>query len=328
MKCYLSGFQGTNEIAETQLIEAGVIERCYSYVYVSKVPGLPTYTKGFAGAYKASVGHNVDIMMDSGVFSYRSYKKKLIDAGKPLGDFPTDEEFIRLYVKWVKANQDKWGFCVTLDFGFDAAANFERHKRLLKMGIRPIPVFHGDASIDYVRRYKEELGHDFIGLGGVTWRGRSIGNKSPVLSYSASKYISAMFNAGERYGVKFHGLAITSAALMYQWPFYSVDSSTWSRQAGYGILMRLDPVRRKITYLHVSTREVKGINTSYKSNSKAVAKLKEEIEADGYNFEELQTSYLLRHVHNVRTMKALTVDATKMHGGSGARVKLKSLIGN
>lgn len=314
MKCFLSGYQAVTGDIETQLIRAGVAHRCYSFVYVEKIPGLASATKGFQGAYAASVKNKVEIMMDSGVYSYRMLRDKLLKSGKGLKQLPDTEDFIRLYVDYIKANHKNWGFCMTLDFLPDAKENFIRHKRLLKMGVRPTPVFHGDATIDYVRRYKEELGHDFIGLGGIYRRAYTVSNNAPVMNFSASKYLESMFSAGERYGVKFHGLAVTSASTLCNWPFHSCDSSTWSRQAGYGVLMRFDPVRRRISYVHVSTRAVKNLNVSYKSNKSAVAGLKKEIEAEGFDFEALQSDHVARHLYNAKAMISMAAFATKLHG--------------
>lgn len=314
MKCFLSGYQATNGEIETKLIQAGVTHRCYSFVYVEKIPSLPSATKGFQTAYAASVKHKVEIMMDSGVYSYRMFRAKMLKNGTDLKGLPDTEDFIRLYVEFIKANSKKWGFYMTLDFLPDAKENFARHKRLLKMGVRPTPVFHGDATVDYVRRYKEELGHDFIGLGGLYRRAFTVSSAAPVMNYSTVKYLESMFNAGERYGVKFHGLAITSASTLCKWPFYSCDSSTWSRQAGYGIIMRFDPVRHRISYVHVSTRTVKNLNVSYKSNLNAVAGLKKEIEAEGYDFEALQSDHVARHLYNARAMISMAAFATKLHG--------------
>ena len=92
------------------------------------------------------------IMLDSGVYSLRSYRRKLLGLGKPLDKLLTEDDYIEQYVGYCKKYRKKWDFYVTIDLVKVQAEIYERHLRLEEMGIRPAPVYHGDDHIDYIRR--------------------------------------------------------------------------------------------------------------------------------------------------------------------------------
>jgi hypothetical protein len=79
-----------------------------------------------------------------------------------------------------------------------------------------VPVFHGDSSIDWIRKY-HDLGHNLIAIGS---------HKSMRASRKQlAEYLHEVFNLGAKLGVEFHGLAMTSPWIMLTFPWASVDSS-------------------------------------------------------------------------------------------------------
>lgn len=304
MNVYLAGWQGSTLEREERAIKAGVIKhRCISFANVVKIPGLPYYVKGIHAGYTQCVKHGVGIMMDSGVFSYRTHKSYLMRTKKGLGTLPELDDYIRLYVEFCKANHKKWDFYVTVDLTKVASKNIIIHKRLEKMGIRPMPVFHGDDTIEYLRRY-HDMGYDYICVGSVTM-------KATVTK--ARRYFDSIFNMGAKLGLTFHGLAQTAPWVMLDYSWRSVDSSSWSRAAGYGCILRFNEEKSRMSTMHISDR-MSSVARLHR-NPKMSQAVKRDVEAEGYDFAELQSDHTARHIYNAATMLKLAAVADKRQGG-------------
>jgi hypothetical protein len=304
VKCFLAGWQASNTARETRAIKAGVIKnRCFSFANMVKVPGLPFHLPGTEQGYHACVKHKVGIMMDSGVISYRTHREYLLRSGKGLGSLPEADDYIRMYVEYCKEFAHLWDFYVTIDFGIVAKDNFERHIKLEKMGIRPMPVFHGDDTEEYLRRYADR-GYTYIGIGTS-----KIQHRTTV--FKKRQYLDTVFNAGVKYGLEFHGLAMTAPWIMLDYSWRSVDSSSWSRTAGYGCILRFDPDTDRISILHVSDRDSSAGKLHL--NGGAMKRVQRELESEGYDFHEIQTDHTVRHIYNAATMLKLAAAAEARH---------------
>lgn len=316
MKIYLAGWQASNRKRELKLIKSGaIVSRCFSFANMVKIPGLPFFLPGTEEGYQVCKTKGVGIMMDSGVFSYRTHKAQLQRSGKPITTLPSNEEYIRLYVEFCLANKAQWDIYVTVDFSSDSAANFAIHQRLEKMGIRPLPVYHGDDKLEWLEKYLDR-GYKYICIGGTTVKttGSTMGRRSTVTQ--RRRFLDVMFNAGAKYGIQFHGLAVTSPWAIIEYPWKSTDSSSWSRAAGYGCILRLDQEKIRISTVRVSNRGASGGPKVMVGTSSFLSMLRKEIEKEGYDFDELQTDHIARHEYNARTMQQLAaLSGTRLGGG-------------
>lgn len=308
MRIYLAGWQASTTERELRLVKAGVItHRCLSFANLVKIPGLPYYLPGAQQGYQVCLKHGVGIMMDSGVFSYRTHRAYLRRTGKDLSQLPSEEAYVELYVDWCKKYQKKWDFYVTIDIDVISAENFTRHKMLEDMGIRPMPVVHGDDSIDKYLKMYADRGYTYICLGTSRKLRNSVSQKR--------RYLDAAFNVGAKLGLEFHGLAATAAWMVLSFPWRSVDSSSWSRAAGYGCIMRFDPHTERMSTLHISDR-ASGASKLH-LNGAAMSRVKKQIEAEGYDFAELQNDHTARHQYNASTMQKLAQAADAKHRTGG-----------
>jgi hypothetical protein len=97
-----------------------------------------------------------------------------------------------------------------------------------KHGLRPVPVVHLGTELKWLKRYMDE-GYDLIGLGGV------IG----IDDHSSTKWLDRCFHfacpPSKCLPVqKLHGFGITGYDDLVRYPWWSVDSSSWTKVGAYG----------------------------------------------------------------------------------------------
>ena len=305
MNWYAAGWQSGTLEREKRLLKAGVFtHRCFSFANLITIPGLPWHLPGVEAGYKLCLNKGVHIMLDSGVFSLRTYRNYLERKGKSTSTVPDGEDYVRMYVEFCKKWAGKIEFAVTVDFTCDCKANFKRHVQLEKLGLRSIPVYHGDDSLDYVRRYADR-GYDYICIGNPTDAGHK---KHSALR----RYLDAVFNLGVKLKLGFHGLAMTAPWSMLDYDWRSIDSSSWARVAGFGSILGWNEHTRRLSTLHISDKQA-GVSRVH-GNAKAMQHVREHVLADGYDFDLLRVDGIYRTQYNAATMQKLVAFAGAQHG--------------
>jgi hypothetical protein len=106
--------------------------------------------------------------------------------------------------------------------------SYDRQKQLEAMGAMVKPVHHVRDSDSWLQRYLGE-GYDYIFLGGM------VPESNPVLlgwlDHVWHKYLT---NPDGTARVKVHGFGLTSLDLMFRYPWFSVDSTSWVMAASFG----------------------------------------------------------------------------------------------
>lgn len=188
-----------------------------------------------------------NVFIDSGAFSLGP----LVEKGKLNGRkrvkkwkqsewswYDTGEfrDYIDRYATFVKEHTDYIDIFVNVDVLDDPDRTY-RNQRYIedKFGIRPVPVLHSFTSIEWIEQYLDE-GHTYIALGGMG--GKRMHMKESYQDWMDSVYT---FLCPESNGfkplVKTHGFAVTSWESLQRYPWYSVDSTTYVKMAGYGWLL-------------------------------------------------------------------------------------------
>jgi len=149
------------------------------------------------------------VFLDSGAFTFL----RLFSQGKAVTD---QTDYLKSYSRWLRKPPLKPDFYVTFDCRPEAKLTWEMTRKLQRMGIQPVPVYHGDASIDWVHRYAD-TGHKLIGL-----------SKRFFLHDRKTmwQFFDQVFNVTEKLKMAVHGLACTEASSLLRWPWYSVDSTS------------------------------------------------------------------------------------------------------
>jgi len=165
---------------------------------------------------------NVDVFLDSGAFS--AWTRGI-------------EIDIQKYIEFIKQNQDVITVYANLDvisknrFSLGTKESAEKTLRNQKImeeaGLSPLPVFHIGEPFEYLEYYVNH--YDYIGLGGMV--GKSKQTLSPWLDVVFGRYICDERGYPK---VKVHGFGLTSVSLMVEYPWYSVDSVAWKKEAFLG----------------------------------------------------------------------------------------------
>jgi hypothetical protein len=147
--------------------------------------------------------------------------------------------YCRKYVRFVK----KWSSKIDLYANIDAIPGVTRDRKVLeitaelsyqnqlfleKMGIRPVPVVHYLEDIKWLKKYMS-LGHNLIGVG---ISGAMMGGLKNTRE-SVNSWVSKVFQLVHP-NIRIHGFGVTSFTMMIRYPWWSVDSTAWTKRSGYG----------------------------------------------------------------------------------------------
>ncbi len=301
-KIFLSGNVAKKDVfGEPEfLTRTGVKYRCFSYAYCGETG--PFYKKDIAAALEyIKKSRKAEIMMDSGAHSFHNLLYKASAKGKLAKGLAAHErhanvstaikDFVGQYVSWVKKSNWGWDFFFTFDWEKRCSTIWDVTAQMRKAGLMPVPVYHGDDSLDWLRKYID-AGHDLIGLG--VSRALLQGNRANL-----KMYYNRVFNLGAKHNVRFHGLAVTGD-YMFMYPWYSVDSTSWLKLAAYGKILLYEPNRKKWKDVHLSDRfaEKVGKDSFMHMGDYSLRGFRDMIEAKGFDLDKLRSSMYERAIFN------------------------------
>jgi hypothetical protein len=246
--------------------------------------------------YLACLQEKVKVMVDSSAFSFWMMVKNrggTVSKGKKI---LTDSEFIKLkdkvvdqYIDFINTNESKIDWYCNFDYIKDSETIWKMQLELEKKGLKPAPVFHGDSSLDYFKRYCD-LGHKLICIGGFPKARRG--------HIPRRKFFERLFRISEDYKVNLHGFAFTNIANLLEFPWWSVDSATWAKTAAYGMILVPDKDRSVMRSIHVSDRATKN-KISYDFMPREIKKeIEEFVEDKGFDFGKVRSSIYERCIFN------------------------------
>lgn len=202
MICYFSGFRPNN------------------FYETAKKVGIKNYLYSFHDLrmdLKERYQPDYKIFIDSGGYSARKRGVKI--------NIAQYADFLNQYAPFIT-------IAANLDTN-DIQETLNNQKFLLDRtkGVKILPVYH---CSDYMhKKYRGLLDQfmkefDYIGIGGVAGTGLNKDVLNNFLKYVFSR---------TRDKIKIHGFGITAERLVKQFPFYSVDSTSWQSGARYGGVM-------------------------------------------------------------------------------------------
>jgi hypothetical protein len=170
-----------------------------------------------------------ELMLDSGAFSAWTQGHQI--------DLNAYAEFCLAHQKhlWMVVNLDvipgRPGDPPTQEEVEDSAKrSWANYRKLHKAGVSSMPVYHHGERRYWLEKIVNE-GNGLLGLGGIA-------NKSPQVREAWLDEVFGYLCRGHDYPtIKVHGFGMTSVPLIHKYPWFSVDSVTWTRMAAYGWLL-------------------------------------------------------------------------------------------
>jgi hypothetical protein len=187
--------------------------------------------------FDALAGQNIRFhFLDSGAFSMRflakRWAKKTGQEESEFYDSPEYFHYLDAYAVFIQKYGSATDIYANVDVMGDAERSFRNQLYLEGRGILPVPVVHFGDSIEDLDRYLDR-GYDYIGFGGLA--------KWPA-DNDRQNWLDKMFDyicsTPDRLPrVKIHGFGVGGFYWMQRYPWYSVDSTTWLKNAAYGAML-------------------------------------------------------------------------------------------
>lgn len=171
-----------------------------------------------------------------------SKSKVFIDSGAFTASTLGSTIKLAQYIDWLFKVKDSVEVYANLDVIGDPKKSMRNQTIMEAEGLKPLPVFH--ITSDW--RYLEELveRYDYLAVGGMV----------PFMRQSRflDKRLDVVFKiAGSR---KLHGFGVGSARLIWKYPWFSVDATTYSFANRTNNLLVYDQARRKMTQFRPTDR--------------------------------------------------------------------------
>lgn len=174
--------------------------------------------------------------LDSGSFTLWTRAAEFAEEnGCSQWDFYETAEFWQ-YVDDYAAFIKKYQYGIDLYANVDAIPNPEitwRNQRYMEgvHGLDPVPCVHYTEDLVWLKKYIKK-GYEIIALGGLVG---SAGQDSCRLWLD--KAFDIVCDTKNRLPkVKIHGFGVTTYGLLFRYPWYSVDSTTWTKAGGFGTI--------------------------------------------------------------------------------------------
>lgn len=166
-------------------------------------------------------------------------------------------EYMDNYAAFVKKHASGIDYYANVDVIPDPELTWKNQKYLEnEHGLTPVPVVHYPTDLKWLQRYIDE-GYDYIGLGGLV---------GSTKQENCQQWLDRAFNLvcstkDRKPKVRLHGFGVTVYKLLLRYPWFSVDSTTWTKVAAFGGI--LVPHKRKGKF--VFDRQPYIIKTSHES---------------------------------------------------------------
>lgn len=158
-----------------------------------------------------------DFLCDSGAFTYFSKGKNKTEAEW--------DRYVDEYIEFINDFDVRHFFELDIDrvVGLPKVEEFRRRIEK-RTGKQAIPVWHSNRGWDYFKRMCEE--YSYVSIGGIA--------KNPN-GKAIEKIFPWFIDHAHKTDTQIHGLGYTDTKKLKQYPFDSVDSTSWSSGSRYGV---------------------------------------------------------------------------------------------
>lgn len=233
----------------------------------------------------------IRIFLDSGAFSAFTQEKPL--------------DLIE-YTDFCLENRHLFEHIAALDVIGDHDASWENYQYMKEQGVHDvIPTFHHGEPFDFLQAMANEA--DYIAIGGVAQLGK--GGSDKVRAFFDQCWGDYLVDADGKPTTKVHGFAVTAVGLVSQYPWESVDSSSWVMGSAMGKVKFIFPKTNTSVDVIFSEEnpEAKKVKGKFYGNMTGMERLQVDrwLEETGITAEECKTYYGARDIANVINFKKL-----------------------
>lgn len=160
-----------------------------------------------------SFGGDVDLFADSGAYSAATTGATIRVAD---------------YAAWLRDWDALWTVRAGLDVIGDHEATARNTEALRAAGADVMPVFHVGEPWTVLETLC--AANRYVALGGMALHAVGASKQRPLM-----RWLVRCFKVAAEHGTRFHGFGMTSAQLVRDLPFYSVDSSSYTTGTRWGL---------------------------------------------------------------------------------------------
>lgn len=194
-------------------------------------------------AYSGVIPENrtVDLLLDSGAFS-AWMRRETLDVKEYIRFVKEFEPLLWHYVNLDVIPGQRDHKRTSADVLESAKASYRNQQIMKDAGLRPMPVYHQGEGWTWLEKLLKD-GEDYIGV--------SPFKDIPVQSQRVwlDQVFSILTDAKGRALVRTHGFGTTHPGLLIRYPWYTVDSTTWTLTPGYGQIIMPSNAGGKPNYL-------------------------------------------------------------------------------
>jgi hypothetical protein len=139
-------------------------------------------------------------------------------------------DYVDAYANFVKSTNGALRLYANVDVIFNPKLSWKVLKYLEnEHGLSPLPVIHFGTDLKWIKRHLD-AGYSYLGIGGLGQEAQ----KKHYVHWADGVFRLICSGPDQTPSVKTHGFAIGSPSLMKRYPWWSVDSASWVKSAGFG----------------------------------------------------------------------------------------------
>ncbi len=148
---------------------------------------------------------------------------------------------IDTYIEYIRKNQHLLTTYANLDIVNDGEASYQNWLHMRKAGLDPMPVYHAETDEKYLKHYLKESHYIAIGAIAAMTTSKRLENLDYIwFNYLVDDKLMPTH--------KFHGFGLTSLKILFRYPWYSVDSTSWVAFSRFGIILIPEVIQQKYKY--------------------------------------------------------------------------------